>query len=203
VARVETLDGVKLIARDESWLLFRRSGTEPIVRIYTSDPAVVPHGVACLRIVSYGFVFYAWGMVIGNSFNGAGDTWTPTVLNLFCFWMLELPLAWLLARVLGWGPTGVFWAITIAFSALAVSSALVFRRGRWKTRAVSREPRAVGGVRLDGATRLAVAAPAGWRGSGCGTPGRRAVRRRCEVRPSAPRACVRGGARRCPAAWWG
>jgi putative MATE family efflux protein len=109
---------------------------EPIVRIFTADPAIVPHGVACLRIVSYGFVFYAYGMVVSNSFNGAGDTWTPTVINLFCFWLLELPLAWTLARGLGRGPSGVFWAIAVAFSVLAVVSAAVFKRGRWKTRTV-------------------------------------------------------------------
>jgi putative MATE family efflux protein len=108
----------------------------PIVRTFTSNPQVVPYGVDCLRIISYGFLFYAYGMVLGQSFNGAGDTWTPTIINLFVFWLWELPLAYVLAITFGMGPRGVFIAITIAFSTLAVVSGLVFRRGRWKTRVV-------------------------------------------------------------------
>jgi len=107
-----------------------------IIGLFTTDPNVVPYGVDCLRIVASGFLFYAWGMVITQSFNGAGDTWTPTIINLFVFWLWELPLAYVLAIVLGFGPRGVFLAITIAFSTLAVVSALVFRRGKWKTKAV-------------------------------------------------------------------
>ena len=108
----------------------------PIVGIFTRDPAVAGYGVACLRTVAAGFLFYAYGMVITQSFNGAGDTWTPTVLNLAVFWMFEIPLAYVLAGPLGMGPAGVFWAIAVAFSVLAVVSAAVFRRGRWKTRVV-------------------------------------------------------------------
>jgi putative MATE family efflux protein len=108
----------------------------PIVGLFTSDPAVRPFGVNCLRIVSCGFLFYAYGMVLTQSFNGAGDTWTPTVLNLFVFWLWEIPIAYVLAIVLGFGPLGVFIAITIAFSTLAVTSGALFRRGRWKTRVV-------------------------------------------------------------------
>ncbi|HXY69276.1 MAG TPA: MATE family efflux transporter [Gemmatimonadales bacterium] len=108
----------------------------PIIGIFTRDAAIVPWGVGCLRIVSAGFVFYAYGMVVSNAFNGAGDTWTPTVLNLVCFWLLEVPLAWALSRLPGFGPDGVFAAIALAFSILALASALLFRRGRWKTRAV-------------------------------------------------------------------
>jgi Na+-driven multidrug efflux pump len=85
-----------------------------------------------VRIVSAGFPFYAYGMVLTSAFNGAGDTWTPTLLNLFCFWFWEVPLAWLLSQGTGLGPSGVFLAITIAFSTLALVSAGVFRRGRWK-----------------------------------------------------------------------
>jgi putative MATE family efflux protein len=109
---------------------------DPIVSLFTADPAVAPVAAACIRIVSYGYVFYAWGMVLTQSFNGAGDTWTPTWLNFCCFWLWEIPLAWLLAVHLGLGPRGVFVAITIAFSTLAVVSALLFRRGRWKLRSV-------------------------------------------------------------------
>src|SRR5882762_1544809 len=107
-----------------------------IIGLFTHDPAVVPYGVDCLRIVASGFLFYPYGMVLTQSFNGAGDTWTPTIINLFVFWLWELPLAYVLAIVLGFGPRGVFLAITIAFSTLAVVSALVFRRGKWKTKAV-------------------------------------------------------------------
>ena len=108
----------------------------PIIHIFTSDPNVVPYGVDCLRIVAFGFLFYAYGMVLGQSFNGAGDTWTPTIINLFVFWLWELPLAYALAIFLKMGTRGVFLAIMIAFSTLAVVSAVVFRRGRWKTRMV-------------------------------------------------------------------
>jgi len=107
-----------------------------LIRLFTSDAAVVPYGVACLRFVSYGFLFYAYGMVLTQAFNGAGDTWTPTWLNLFCFWLWEIPLAYVLAKVVGLGPRGVFIAITIAFSTLALASAALFRRGRWKLKKV-------------------------------------------------------------------
>lgn len=108
----------------------------PIVSIFTPDPDVVRYGVAALRTIAYGFLFYAYGMVLTQSFNGAGDTATPTWINLFVFWLFEIPLAWLLAERFGLGPAGVFWAITIAFSTLAVVSAALFRRGRWKARTV-------------------------------------------------------------------
>ena len=107
-----------------------------IVSVFTSDPEPARYGVMCLRIVSTGFLFYAYGMVLTQSFNGAGDTWTPTIINLFIFWLLELPLAYVLAHPLGIGPRGVFIAMTVAFSSLAVVSAVIFRRGRWKTRMV-------------------------------------------------------------------
>jgi MATE family, multidrug efflux pump len=107
-----------------------------IIGLFTHDPAVVPYGVDCLRIVAFGFLFYAYGMVLTQAFNGAGDTWTPTILNLFVFWLWELPLAYVLAVVFGFGPRGVFLAITIAFSTLAVVSAIFFRRGKWKMKVV-------------------------------------------------------------------
>jgi putative MATE family efflux protein len=107
-----------------------------IIGLFTDDPNVVPYGVDCLRIVAYGFLFYAYGMVITQSFNGAGDTWTPTIINLFVFWVWELPLAYTLAIFFGLGPRGVFLAIMIAFSTLAFVSAVFFRRGKWKTRIV-------------------------------------------------------------------
>jgi putative MATE family efflux protein len=107
-----------------------------IIWLFTDDPNVAPYGVDCLRIVAYGFLFYAYGMVLGQSFNGAGDTWTPTVINLFVFWLWEIPLAYVLSVVLNFGPRGVFIAITVAFSTLAVVSGAVFRRGKWKLKVV-------------------------------------------------------------------
>ena len=107
-----------------------------IVAGFTGDPGIAKYGVLALRTVAYGFVFYAYGMVIGNSFNGAGDTRTPTWINLFVFWALEIPLAWVLSHQTGLGVLGVFVAMTIAFSTLAVVSAVVFRKGRWKQQVV-------------------------------------------------------------------
>lgn len=111
-------------------------GASVIVGWFTRDVAVAPIAANCLRIVSLGFVFYAWGMVLTNSFNGAGDTWTPTLINLGCFWALEIPLAWFLAEHTSAGPTGVFWAVTTAFSMVAVVSAILFKQGRWKLKKV-------------------------------------------------------------------
>lgn len=105
---------------------------EPIARIFTDEPQVLMYATDALRIISYGFLFYAVGMVLETSFNGAGDTWTPTYLNLFVFWLFEIPLAYILAYTFGMGAHGVFWAITIAFSMLAVASAILFKRGKWK-----------------------------------------------------------------------
>jgi putative MATE family efflux protein len=108
----------------------------PIVALFTDDPLVRPFAIDCLRIVSLGFVFYAAGMVLTQSFNGAGDTWTPTVINLFVFWLWEIPLAWWLSVHAELGPRGVFIALTVAYSTLAVVSAVLFKRGKWKEKRV-------------------------------------------------------------------
>jgi putative MATE family efflux protein len=100
---------------------------------FTSDPEVIPYGVRCLRLVSAGFFFYGFGMVLTQAFNGAGDTRTPTLINLGCLWLFEIPLAWLLAHPFGFGPTGVFVSVALAFSLLALVSATLFKRGKWKT----------------------------------------------------------------------
>jgi len=97
---------------------------------------VVRYGNSALHIIAYGFTFYGMGMVLETAFNGAGDTWTPTYLNLFVFWIFEIPLAYLLAYRFQMGPDGVFWAITLAFSLLAVASGLIFKRGKWKLKKV-------------------------------------------------------------------
>ncbi len=108
----------------------------PIVQVFTQDPMVVPLASATLRIVSYGYVSYAWGMVVVQAFNGAGDTVTPTILNLFCFWAWQIPLAWFLAFKLGIGPNGIFAAIAISNSTFAVVGIVAFRRGKWKEQKV-------------------------------------------------------------------
>ena len=105
---------------------------EPVVRLFTHDPAVVPLGAACLRIVSYGNLGYAYFMVMMQAFNGAGDTITPTIVNFFGFWLLEIPLAYWLAIPLHMHSNGVFFSIAIAESAMAAASAILFKRGKWK-----------------------------------------------------------------------
>jgi putative MATE family efflux protein len=107
-----------------------------IIGWVSPDPEVDGYAIACLRTVTCGFPLYAFGMVLTQAFNGAGDTWTPTVIHCFVFWVFEIPAAYLLSSVLNLGPQGVFLAITLAFSSLAVASALLFERGGWKTKQV-------------------------------------------------------------------
>jgi putative MATE family efflux protein len=107
-------------------------GNEPLIRLFSSEPAVVSAGAQCLRIVAYGYIAYAWGMVMPQAFNGAGDTLTPTKINFFCFWLLEIPLAWVLAIKWGGKQAGVYWSIVIAESTAGLVAILLFRRGRWK-----------------------------------------------------------------------
>lgn len=107
-----------------------------IGHLFSNEPEVVRYAADALRVVAFGFLFYAYGMVLSQSFNGAGDTLTPTLLNLCVFWLFEIPLAYILAIRFGLGAHGVFVAITAAFSTLAVVSALVFRQGKWKNSTV-------------------------------------------------------------------
>ena len=107
---------------------------ENLVRIFTDEPALVSQAAACLRVISYGYIFYAWGMVMIQAFNGAGDTLTPLWVNLACFWGCQIPLAWLLSQRMG--VTGVFWAVAISETLLALTAMALFRRGKWKTRTV-------------------------------------------------------------------
>ncbi|MBT1063003.1 MATE family efflux transporter [Bowmanella sp. Y26] len=109
---------------------------EFIIGLFTTDPAVIRDGVNCLRFVAYGYGFYGIGMIVVQAFNGAGDTMTPTRINFLCYWMLQIPLAYSLAKYAGLGTNGVFMAITIAESLLAVVGIWYFRRGHWKTKTV-------------------------------------------------------------------
>jgi putative MATE family efflux protein len=109
---------------------------EPIVRLFTQDPAVVPLAATCLRIVSYGNIGYAYAMVMLQAFNGAGDTVTPTIVNFFGFWLLEIPLAYWLAISMRLQSNGVFYSIVIAEGSIAVASAVLFKRGKWKAQKI-------------------------------------------------------------------
>jgi putative MATE family efflux protein len=109
------------------------SFAENIVGFFHPDPMVIKYGVASLRIICLGYIFFAYGMVISQAFNGAGDTRTPTLINFICFWILQIPLAYILGLPLGLGPNGVFWAIAISESILAIICIWLFRKGRWKT----------------------------------------------------------------------
>ncbi|MEZ5402086.1 MAG: MATE family efflux transporter [Bryobacteraceae bacterium] len=109
---------------------------ERVLSVYGADPAVIPYGVDCLRYLSYAYLFYAWGMVLIQAFNGAGDTWTPTKINFFCFWLCQIPMAYGLALHTGLGPRGVYLAIAVAESLLAAVAMVLFRRGRWKTQKI-------------------------------------------------------------------
>jgi len=107
-----------------------------LIDLFTKDPQVAQYGVQCLRIVAAGFLFYGYAMVFTASFNGAGDTRTPTLINLACLWLWEIPLAWALAHPFGFGPTGVFIAVSIAFSTMAFVAGWLFSKGTWKTKTV-------------------------------------------------------------------
>jgi putative MATE family efflux protein len=106
--------------------------TERIIGIFTTDASVIAYGVSSLRIVSYGFIFYGYGMVMVQAFNGAGDTFTPTLINLGCYWLFQIPLAYALAIWFKLGASGVFIAIPVAETLLTILAIIFFRRGRWK-----------------------------------------------------------------------
>jgi len=107
-----------------------------LISFFTDDPEVANYAVRCLRIMSAGFLFFGYAMVLTAAFNGAGDTRTPTLIALGSLWAWEIPLAWTLARPLGFGPTGVFIAVSVAFSTMSLVSAWLFSKGRWKNRRV-------------------------------------------------------------------
>jgi len=107
-----------------------------LVAIFSNDPAVIKYGASCLRIISLCYILYAYGLVIIQAFNGAGDTFTPTIVNLVCFWIVQIPLAFFLSRRMGFGPNGIYSAILTAEILLSLLSIYLFRMGRWKRKVV-------------------------------------------------------------------
>ncbi|MCH2194799.1 MATE family efflux transporter [Kordia sp.] len=103
-----------------------------IIGLFTDESIVIANGASCLQIIAAGYIFYGYGMVVIQSFNGAGDTKTPTVINFFCFWAFQLPFAYLMAIYFDLGPQGVFWAITFAQVLIAIVGIFVFKQGKWK-----------------------------------------------------------------------
>jgi Na+-driven multidrug efflux pump len=104
----------------------------PVVRLFVDDPEVIAIGARALRTFACGNIAYAWVMVMLQAFNGAGDTLTPTIINFFGFWILELPLAWWMATRLRMGAEGAFLSVVIAECSIAVIGLILFRRGGWK-----------------------------------------------------------------------
>ncbi|MEJ7626823.1 MAG: MATE family efflux transporter [Ferruginibacter sp.] len=114
------------------FLVFARQ----IISFFTTEDSVMAYAIEALRIVSAGFFFYGIGMVMANAFNGAGDTRTPSIINFFGFWLFQIPLAFILAKTLEMGPTGVFIAIPVAETAIAISAYILFKRGKWKLKKI-------------------------------------------------------------------
>jgi putative MATE family efflux protein len=105
----------------------------PVLHFFTDDQETLKNGIECLQIVSLGYIFYSYGMVVTQAFNGAGDTRTPIVISFFGFWIFQIPLAYWLAKSLNVGTVGVYAAIAIAESLMAVAGIYIFRKGKWKT----------------------------------------------------------------------
>lgn len=103
-----------------------------IIQLFSDNVVVVENGALCLQIIAAGYVFYGYAMVVIQSFNGAGDTQTPTIINFFCFWVFQLPFAYLVAIQFDFGPKGVFWAVTAAEILIAIIGIIIFKKGKWK-----------------------------------------------------------------------
>lgn len=112
--------------------VFSLSGADLFVSFFTNNQSVHRVAVTAIQIMSIGYIFYGIGMVMINAFNGAGDTWTPTWINLFGFWLFQIPLAYLLAKYFEMGPNGVFIAIPVAETAITIAGFILFKRGKWK-----------------------------------------------------------------------
>ena len=106
------------------------------ISLFTKDAAVIAEGITCLRTISFGYILYALGMVMTQAFNGAGDTRTPTYINLVAFWAVEIPLAYFLATKTGLHEQGVYLAIIIAEAVLSLTAFYYFKKGLWKDRIV-------------------------------------------------------------------
>jgi Na+-driven multidrug efflux pump len=106
---------------------------DPIIGLFTDDGAVVAIGGEWLSILAYSYFVYGWWMVSVQAFNGAGDTMTPTWINLVFFWLIQIPLSWALALPMGWAHSGVFWGVFVSETAVGVFTLWLFSRGRWKT----------------------------------------------------------------------
>ncbi|SHE96245.1 MatE protein [Fodinibius roseus] len=111
--------------------------SETLIRLFTPEIEVIAIGARCLKIIAVGYLFYGMGMVMVQAFNGAGDTVPhPTWLNFICFWIIEIPLAWILSMNLGMQGNGVFWSIVIAESIFGVLGMWIFSRGGWKDKQI-------------------------------------------------------------------
>lgn len=106
------------------------------MEFFTTDELVISNGILCLKVMSIGFVFYGLGMVLVQALNGAGDTYTPTRINFICFWLIEIPLAWIFAKMTGFNEQGVYMAIVIAETIMTMFAFWYFRRGKWKLKKV-------------------------------------------------------------------
>jgi len=105
---------------------------EWFISFFTADEQVRSVALKAIHIISAGYIFYGVGMVMINAFNGAGDTWTPTWINLFGFWLFQIPLAYVLAKYFGLGPTGVFIVIPVAETVITITAFVMFKKGKWK-----------------------------------------------------------------------
>jgi Na+-driven multidrug efflux pump len=129
VWRIGAYNMAYLLAMSVAFFLFP---TE-LVGLFTDEAGVVAVGAEWLRILSYSFFVYGWWMVTVQAFNGAGDTATPTRINLVFFWLIQIPLSWALAIRLDWGASGVFWGVFISETSVGLFTLWLFTRGRWKT----------------------------------------------------------------------
>ena len=110
--------------------------SEFLVGLFTNETRVIEIGAECLRYLSYGYIFYAYGMIMIQAFNGAGDTFTPTIINFFCFWIFEIPVALWLSFYVGLNEHGVFIAVLLAESLIGIVGMLMFKKGKWKLQEV-------------------------------------------------------------------
>ena len=117
-----------MVAVSVIYLLFAKT----IIGWFSVEPEVLKYGTLSPQIVTVGYFLYAYGMTLTMAFNGAGDTKTPTIINFFCFWIFQLPFAYVTSITLNWGPIGVFLAIALAESLIAVIAIIWFKKGKWK-----------------------------------------------------------------------